>query len=181
APPRLIKTPAAGHPLPLGEGYYSPSVAAPTRCIGGFLPTTFCLLPTSLSIVLAHEIAKAVVGTFQRVQIREKNNSEVLRSRSLAEAAAVHYEHVFFPQQLCGELIIAIRNLDSGEGVERSARRHATHAGNAVAPFDGQVAPGAQLALDLGKVILRALQRRTHGVLLRMVRAKPRPQQLMNS
>ena len=77
--------------------------------------------------------------------------------------------------------MVVLRDIDARVGVESSARRHTTYARGFGAPIHGQIAPAAQLALHFDKVILRAFERGFDRVLLRMVGAQTRTQELVHA
>ena len=45
----------------------------------------------------------------------------------LAEAGAMHYQHMFLHQEFFDEDVIAFGDIQSRESVERATRRNATH------------------------------------------------------
>src|SRR5208282_4901806 len=94
---------------------------------------------------------------------------------------AVHDRHIFLANEFGDKNVVAFRNVDARIRIESPARRYATHARSFGAPFHGQVAAAAQLALDFDQVILRAFERSFDRVLFGMVGAKTRPQQLVHA
>ena len=96
----------------------------------------------------------------------------------LSEAGAVDDHHMLLQNQFLHEDVVAFGNIDSGIGIERAARRDATHARRRIAPLHGEIAAAAQFLADFDQVILRTFERRLDGVLFGMVRAQARTQQL---
>src|SRR5208337_4165470 len=77
--------------------------------------------------------------------------------------------------------VVAFRDVDARVGVESPARLDATYARSFGAPFHGQIAAGAQLALDFDEVILRAFERGLNRVLLGMVGAEAGAQKFVHA
>src|SRR5208282_6105013 len=132
-----------------------------------------------LRVPLAHEVADRRICRSQRLFVGQENDTEMLRPRALAETGAVHDRHMLLANQFGDEDVVAFRDVDAWIGVESSARRNATHARSFGAPLHRQIAAAAQLALDFDEMILRTFKRGLDGVLLRMVRAQARAQQLV--
>ena len=70
------------------------------------------IMAISSSVVFRDEGPHAFIGARKRGLIGKEDDAEVLRSRCLSEARAVHDEHVFFQQQLLRELFVAFGNID---------------------------------------------------------------------
>src|ERR1700756_2946824 len=83
--------------------------------------------------------------------------------------------------QFLHENFITLRNVDARVSIECAARCHATYPRCGLAPFLGEVAAGAKLALDLDEMILRAFKRWLNGVLLRMIGTETRAQESMHA
>src|SRR6266849_6178339 len=91
------------------------------------------LLP--LPISFAQEIANRRVGAGQRFFIRQEDDTEVLRSGTLAEAGAVDHHHMLLTDEFGDEDVVTLRDVEGGIRVERAARRHATNARGVAAPL----------------------------------------------
>src|SRR5271169_287249 len=79
------------------------------------------------------------------------------------------------------EDVVAFRDVDAWIRVESAAGRHTTYARSCGAPFHGEIAAAAQLALHFDEVILRAFERGLDGVLFGMVGAEARAQQFVHA
>src|ERR1017187_1918475 len=134
-----------------------------------------------LQVPLAEEIANRCVGGRQRLFVGQEDDAEVFRPRPLSEAGAVHDRHILLANQFGDEDVVSFRDVDARVRVESSTWGHAAHPRSFRAPRHCQIAPAAQLALHFDQVILRAFERRLDRVLLRMIGAQTRPQQLVYS
>src|ERR1700721_438846 len=146
-----------------------------------------CEQPISpMSVSLPNELANRSVSLTQRVLIRQEHEAKMLRPRLLTEAGTVHDHDVLLTNEFLDEAFIAlgnpaVRNINPRESVERSARSNATHARSCFTPLLGKIAARTQFALHFDQMILRTFERRLDGVLFRMIRAQPRPQQPVNA
>src|SRR5208337_5475974 len=132
-------------------------------------------------MAFTNEVSDTCVSARERRLVRQEDNAEMTCLRRLPKPATVHHKNLLFDQQVAHEVLIALRDFQPRKGVESPPRLHAAYPWSSVAPIHGEVAARAQFPPHLLKMVLQALQRRPHRVLLRMVRAKPRPQQLVDS
>src|ERR1700694_3735313 len=102
-------------------------------------------------------------------------------ARLLAKAGTMDHEHVLGPAQVLDENVIAFRDVDARESVERAARRHTAQARGCIAPFHSKVAAGAKLVADFHQVLLWPVQCGLDSVLFGMVGTQACPQQTMNT
>src|ERR1039458_8787044 len=135
----------------------------------------------SLRVPLTDEIANRRVRGGQRLFVGQENDAEVFRPGTLAEAGAVHDRYMLLTNEFGYKNVVAFRDVDARVRVESPARRYTTHARSFVAPLHGQIAAAAQLALHFDEVILRTFERGLDRVLLGMVSAQARTQQLVHT
>src|SRR5580704_7218768 len=99
----------------------------------------------------------------------------------LAKARTMDHQHVPGPAQFLDENVIAFRDVDARESVERAAGRHTAQARGCLAPFHSEIAAGAKLVADFHQVLLWPVQRGLDSVLFGMVGAQARAQKTMNA
>src|SRR5439155_18098624 len=133
-----------------------------------FYRTQWASRRPALRLPPLQKLRDAVVGARERGLVGQEHNAKMPRARHLSEAAAVHHEDLFGDQQPSDELLIGPVDIQSRERVESASGSDASQSRRAVQILYGEVAARAQLADHLRHVVLRPLQRRAHGVLLRM-------------
>src|SRR5208283_274484 len=135
----------------------------------------------SLRVTFAHEIANRRVCGRERLFVGQENYAEVLCPGTLPEARAVHDRHILLANQFLDKDVVAFRDVDAWIRVESSARLDTAYARSFSAPLHSQIAAAAQLVLHFDEVTLRAFERRLDRVLLGVVGAEARAQQLVHA
>ena len=79
----------------------------------------------------------------------------------LPKAGAVDHHHVLLQNELLHKHIIALRYVDTGIRIERTARRDATYTRRRIAPLDSKIAAAAKLLSDFDQVIGATQPRRS--------------------
>src|SRR5882724_1243135 len=161
-----------------GDSSIAGPLPAEVRKLGAGTPLSS---PSELVIAFAQEVANRRIGRTQRLFVRQEDDAEVLCPGTLAKAGAVHHHHMLLADQLGDKDVVDFRDVERGVCVEGAARRHTTDARSLGAPLHGQIAPRAQLAFDFGQVVLRSFERGFDCILLRMIGAQARAQQLVDA
>src|SRR5271157_2433577 len=108
------------YPAPASIGYSLNAglKACPEPAEGAGSTRTTPTLKLPLRIALCHEVADFLVGGFQHVLRRQKNDPHVPCSRLLAEARAMHYQHMLLLRQSGYKRQVVLRNIERGVGVK---------------------------------------------------------------
>src|SRR5438552_2227778 len=106
----------------------------------------------SSRISFLDEFRDRLVSLSEDLLIWQENDADVVCPGLLAEAGTMHDEHLFLHQEFFDEDVIAFGDFQSREGVERAARRYATHSRGGVAPLDCQIAAGAKFLAHFGQM-----------------------------
>ena len=122
-----------------------------------------------IAVPFSNEVRNSRIRSCQRLLIRQEHDAEVLRAGLLPEARAVDDHHVLLTNEFLYESLIALRNVDAWECIERTSWRYTTHARRLLAPLLREIAAGTQLALYFYEMILWSFQRWFDRILLRMI------------